>query len=95
VRSFSGSIDHLIHCHPILLASSSELDFPFMVWIVAPAFLGCWAMIVLAIITHFQSDDQLDETKLHTLLVTFKNLMLIIPPVINLPRLVLHPLWVF
>lgn len=60
----------------------------------ALAFLGCWAMIVLALITCFQSDDQLDETKLHNLLIALKDLMLIIPPAINLPQPVLHPLWV-
>jgi hypothetical protein len=51
-RSFGGFISHLAHCHVTLPTSSSRLGLPFIVQTIAQ-FLGCWALIVLALITHF------------------------------------------
>ncbi len=41
VGSFGGSISHLIYHHVIFPTFSGRLDLPFVVWIVALAFLGC------------------------------------------------------
>jgi len=54
VGSFGNSIDHLVCCQTILLASSSGLSFFSMVQIVALAFLGCWALIIPTLVTCFQ-----------------------------------------
>jgi hypothetical protein len=54
VRSFGGFIDHLAHHQAILLISLGKLGLLFIVWIVTPTFLGCWALIILALVTHFQ-----------------------------------------
>jgi hypothetical protein len=53
-RSFGGSIDHLAHRQATLLISLGGIDFHFTVWTIAPAFLKCWALIILEIIIHFQ-----------------------------------------
>jgi hypothetical protein len=53
-KSFGGFINHLAHCQGIFFASSSGLDLPFVIQIVAPIFLGCWTLITLAIVTYFQ-----------------------------------------
>jgi hypothetical protein len=53
-RSFASSIDHLAHRHTTLLASLGGFNLPFVVWIVAPTFLGCWALIVPTFVTRFQ-----------------------------------------
>jgi hypothetical protein len=45
VKSFDGSIDPLAHYQIILHASLNGFNFPFVVWIVALTFLGCWALI--------------------------------------------------
>jgi hypothetical protein len=52
-RSFGGSINHLTHFQTTFHASSSELNFPSIIWTTIPAFLGCWALIALALVTHF------------------------------------------
>jgi hypothetical protein len=52
-RSFGGSIGHLIRCQDILLASLGKFDLLFIIRIATPAFLGCWALIVLALVTCF------------------------------------------
>jgi hypothetical protein len=57
--SLGGSISHLAHCQTTFLTSSNALDLASMVQIVAPAFLGYWALIALAFVTHFQQDDYL------------------------------------
>jgi hypothetical protein len=54
VGSFGNSIDHLACCQTILLASSSGLSLFSTVQIVAPAFLGCWALIIPTLVTCFQ-----------------------------------------
>jgi hypothetical protein len=53
VELFGGSISH----EAILLAFLSEFNLPFVVQIITFAFLGCWALIVLALVIHFQYDD--------------------------------------
>jgi hypothetical protein len=53
VGSFGGSIGHLIHCQATLPIFSNELSFLFMVHTTAPTFLGCWALIILALVICF------------------------------------------
>jgi hypothetical protein len=53
---FGGSINHLLHCQATFLPLGG-LNFPFVVWTTTPTFLKCWALIDLALITHFQHDD--------------------------------------
>jgi hypothetical protein len=55
--SFGNSISHLAHHQTILFIFSSEFSLPSIIWIVALAFLGCWALIAIAFITRFQHDD--------------------------------------
>jgi hypothetical protein len=57
VGSYGGYINHLTCHHAILFASSCGLGLPFVVWIIAPTLLGCWALIVLILVIHFQHDD--------------------------------------
>jgi hypothetical protein len=49
--SFGGSIDQLTH-HITICASSGKLGLPFITWITALAFLGCWALVIFAVITY-------------------------------------------
>jgi len=56
-RFFGGSIDHPICHQAILPIFSSEHNLQFIVWIIAPTFLGCWVLITLTLITRFQQDD--------------------------------------
>ncbi len=58
-RSFHGSIDHLTCCQATLFTSLGGFGLPYVVWIIAPAFLGCWAFNALALVIHFQQDDHL------------------------------------
>jgi len=53
VGSFGGSIDHLICHQATLFASLGGLGFLFVVQITTFAFLGCWALIILAFVIHF------------------------------------------
>jgi hypothetical protein len=53
-RSFGGFIGRLAHHQTIFLISSGKLGLLFIVWTATPAFLGCWALIVLAFVTCFQ-----------------------------------------
>jgi hypothetical protein len=53
-KSFGGFISHLAHHQATLFISLGNLSLLFIVWIVTPAFLGCWALIVLAFVTRFQ-----------------------------------------
>ncbi len=55
--SFGGSISHLTHYEGTLLAFLGGFSLPFVVWIGAPTFLGCWALISLTFIIRFQQDD--------------------------------------
>jgi len=57
--SFGGSIDHLAHHQATFPISSNRFGFLSMVWIVTPAFLGCWALITFPLVIHFQQDDHL------------------------------------
>ncbi len=52
-RFFGGSINHLACCQATLLASLGGLSLPFIVWIIALAFLGCWALIAPTFIICF------------------------------------------
>jgi len=54
---FGDSIDHLAHHQVTFPTSLNEFSLPYVVWIVAPTFLGCWALIVLAFVIHFQYGD--------------------------------------
>jgi hypothetical protein len=56
-KSFSGFINHLACRQATLLASSGKLTFPSIVQTIAPAFLGCWALITPTILIRFQQDD--------------------------------------
>ncbi len=56
-KSFGGSIDHLTHCQVILHVFSSRFSLPFVIRTIALAFLGCWALITLTLVTCFQQDD--------------------------------------
>jgi hypothetical protein len=57
VRFFGGSICHLTRQYPIILVFLGRLRLLFVVQIAAPTFLGCWALITLALIICFQQDD--------------------------------------
>jgi hypothetical protein len=57
VKLFGDSISLLTHHEAILLAFLSEFNLPFVVRIITFAFLGCWALIVFALVIHFQQDD--------------------------------------
>jgi hypothetical protein len=57
--SFGGSIGHLARRHAILFVFPSGLNLPFVVWIIAFAFLGCWALIAPKFVFHFQQDNHL------------------------------------
>jgi hypothetical protein len=56
MRSFNITVGHLACDWVILFTSSNGLYLPSMVQLVAPTFLGCWTLIILALITHFQQD---------------------------------------
>jgi hypothetical protein len=53
-KSISTTMGHLVHYQVNFLASSRGLGLPSMVRLATLAFLGCWAMIALALIFHFQ-----------------------------------------
>jgi hypothetical protein len=44
-RSFSTMVGHLVHHQIIVFASSKGLNLLLMMQLVAPTFLGCWALI--------------------------------------------------
>jgi hypothetical protein len=56
-RSFGTIVGHLVCCQIILLISSRGLGLPLVVRHATPTFLGCWALIVHALVFHFQQDD--------------------------------------
>jgi hypothetical protein len=53
-RSFGGFINHPAHRQAILPPSLGKLNLLFVVWIVTPTFLECWALITPAFVTRFQ-----------------------------------------
>jgi len=54
VGSFGVSIGHLIYHQAILFVFPSRINFFFIIQIIAFAFLGCWALISLTLVIHFQ-----------------------------------------
>jgi hypothetical protein len=52
--SFGGSIGHLAHRQAILPTFSGKLGLSFVVQIMPPAFLQCWALISFTLVIHFQ-----------------------------------------
>jgi hypothetical protein len=52
-RSFNGFINHLTHHRATLPTSFVGFGLPFIIQTTTPAFLGCWALIVLALIIYF------------------------------------------
>jgi hypothetical protein len=52
-RSFGGSIGHLARHQTTLPASLGEFSLFYVVWIVALAFLGCWALVAPALVIRF------------------------------------------
>ncbi len=57
VGNFSGFISHSTHHQAIFPTFFSKFSFPFMVQIIALAFLGCWALIILTLVICLQQDD--------------------------------------
>jgi len=57
VRSFDGFIGHLVCCQTTFLAFSNNFSLLSIVWTIAPAFLGFWALIVPTFVIHFHYDD--------------------------------------
>ncbi len=53
VGSFGGYISYLACRQAIFLVFLGELGLPFVVQIVAPTFLGCWALITFTFVTCF------------------------------------------
>jgi hypothetical protein len=53
VGSFGSIIGHLACCQAIFFAFSDRFTFLSIVQTIAPAFLGCWALIALAFIICF------------------------------------------
>jgi hypothetical protein len=51
---FGTIVDHLIHCHVILLVSSRELGLLSMVQHATLALLKCWVLITFALVFRFQ-----------------------------------------
>ncbi len=56
-RSFGGSTKHLTHHRYILHVSPGEFNLPSIIRTTPSTFLGCWALVALALITCFQQDD--------------------------------------
>jgi hypothetical protein len=57
--SLGGSISRLAHHQTTLPTSLGGLNFPFIVRIATPTFLGYWALITLAFVICFQQDNHL------------------------------------
>ncbi len=57
VRSFGGSIDHSDHHQYIFPVFLGKLGLPSVIRTITSTFLGCWALVTLALITCFQQDD--------------------------------------
>jgi hypothetical protein len=52
-------VGHLVHHKIILPISLRGFGLSSMVRLVALIFLGCWAIIIFAFLTHFQLDDHI------------------------------------
>jgi hypothetical protein len=48
---------HLAHCQIIFPIFSRGLDLPSTIWRAALTLLGCWVIIILALISRFQQND--------------------------------------
>jgi len=57
VGSFGGFFGHLTCHQATFLHYLVEFNLLFLIWIVAPSFLGCWTLFPLALIICFQQDD--------------------------------------
>jgi len=57
VRSFGGYIGHLVCFQATFFISFVKLDFLSVVQTATLSFLGCWALIIFALVTHFLEDD--------------------------------------
>jgi len=56
-KYFNTTMGHL-DCHQVsLLVFLGGIGLPLMVKLVALAFLGCWDLLTLALVIHFQQDD--------------------------------------
>jgi hypothetical protein len=56
-RSFGTTMDHLA-CHQVIIfVLSKGLGLSSTVQRATPAFLGCWVLIILALVFFFQQDD--------------------------------------
>ncbi len=55
---FNSMVGHLAYCEVILLAFSRGLGLPFVIQLVGPTFLGCWALNTPTFVIHFQLDDR-------------------------------------
>jgi len=53
VGSFASSISHLVRGQTTFLVFSGRLNLPFMVQTTTFTFLGCWALIALALVSLF------------------------------------------
>jgi hypothetical protein len=56
-RSFGTIISHLVYYQVTFPISSRGLGLSLVVRCFAPAFLGCWALIIFTLVFHFQQDD--------------------------------------
>ncbi len=52
-RSFGVIIGHLACCQATFLVFFNKLDLPSVIWTIAFTYLGCWALIVLALVICF------------------------------------------
>jgi len=59
VGSFDGFISHLVCGQATSFIFSGEFNLPFVVWTLTFTFLGCWALIALALVFHFQLNNHL------------------------------------
>jgi hypothetical protein len=56
-RSFGTTMDHLARHQVIILVLSKGLSLSSTVQRATPAFLGCWVLIIPALVFFFQQDD--------------------------------------
>jgi len=55
--SFGTIVGHLARCQVTFPTFSWGLTLPLVVRRAAPAFLRCWVLIILALVSRFQQDD--------------------------------------
>jgi hypothetical protein len=63
VGSFDGSINHLVHGQATFFVFSDRLNLLFMVRTTTFTFLGCWALIALALVSLFPTRQSLYSSK--------------------------------